>query len=57
MKGGEGQDPTLDSCAAAPLSRGAPAPPVAVAQRILLPEREVIALVAPEGAVPAELAR
>jgi zinc protease len=30
---------------------------LAVAQRIFLPEREVIALVAPEGAIPAELAR
>ena len=30
---------------------------LAAAQRILAPSREVIALVAPEGSVPAELAR
>jgi len=30
---------------------------LATAQRVLMPSREVIALVAPEGAVPAELRR
>ena len=30
---------------------------LAAAQRVLTPSREVIALVAPEGAIPAELSR